>query len=211
VNIPQRVAVNTTVQLAGRAISIALTLVSFGVVTRYLGVSGFGAYSLVLTFLMLAVSIADLGMTPIGVRELARRPEETRRVLGNLLALRILVAAGAAVVLLGLSQVVHYETRVQDGLRIAAIAAVALVLVGIPAIVFQSRLRLEFAMLIEVVTSATTLGLILAVTAADLGFSAVVLANVGGAVLAAAVGYVLAARLTPLQPRFEPDELRRLL
>ena len=56
-----------------RTITIALTLVSFAIVTRYLGVEGFGAYSLVLTFLLLAVTIADLGMTPIGVRELARR------------------------------------------------------------------------------------------------------------------------------------------
>ena len=76
-NVPQKVMVNTGVQLVGRTITIALTLVSFAIVTRYLGVEGFGAYSLVLTFLLLAVTIADLGMTPIGVRELARRPEET--------------------------------------------------------------------------------------------------------------------------------------
>ena len=54
-----------------------------------------------------------------------------------------------------------------------ALAAIALVLIGVPTIVFQSRLRLELAMLVEVVTSATTLILVVVVTTADLGFSAV--------------------------------------
>ena len=176
-NVPQKVMVNTAVQLAGRTITIALTLVSFAIVTRYLGVEGFGAYSLVLTFLLLAVTIADLGMTPIGVRELARRPEETHRLLANLLGLRVVAAGVAALVLVGLSGVVQYEPRVQEGLRLVALAAIALVLVGVPTIVFQSRLRLELAMVVEVVTSATTLILVIVVTTADLGFSAVLLAT----------------------------------
>jgi O-antigen/teichoic acid export membrane protein len=209
-NVPQKVMVNTTVQLVGRTITIALTLVSFGIVTRYLGVAGFGAYSLVLTFLLLAVTIADLGMTPIGVRELARRPEETHRLIGNLLALRIVVAVLAAATLVGLSAILQYETRVQEGLRLVALAAIALVLIGVPTIVFQSRLRLELAMLVEVVTSATTLILVVVATTADLGFSAVVLATVGGSVLGAASAFALASRLTRVRPSFEGAEARRL-
>jgi O-antigen/teichoic acid export membrane protein len=210
VNVPQKVVLNTTVQLVGRTISIALTLVSFAIVTRYLGVSGFGAYSLVLTFLMLAVAIADLGTTPIGVRELARRPDQTHRLVGNLLGLRLLFAGLAALALVTLSSIVQYESRVQEGLRLAAPAAIALVLVGVPAIVFQSRLRLELAMVVEIVTAATTLALLIVVTTADLGFSAVVLATVGGAIVGAGIGYVLAARLTRLRPHFERGEVQRL-
>jgi O-antigen/teichoic acid export membrane protein len=209
-NVPQRVVVNTAVQLAGRTVSIVLTLISFAIVTRYLGVAGFGAYSLVLTFLMLAVSIADLGTTPVGVRELARRPAETHRLVGSLLGLRLFFAGMAALALLALSLIVQYESRVQDGMRLAALAAIALVLVGVPAIVFQSRLRLELAMVVEIVTSATTLILLIVVTAADRGFSAVVLATVGGSTLGAAAGYLLASRLTRLRPHFERDEIRRL-
>ena len=131
-------------------------------------------------------------------------------MIGNLLGLRVLLAGGAALALLVLSLLVQYEPRVQEGLRIVAPAAVALVLVGLPAIIFQSRLRLELAMLVEIVTSATTLILLIAVTAADLGFSAVLLATVGGATVAAATGYVLASRLAPLRARAELGELRRL-
>ena len=48
-------------------------------------------------------------------------------------------------------------------------------------------------MLVEIVSSATTLVLLIVVTTADLGFSAVLLATVGGSVLAAVTGYMLAA------------------
>ena len=97
--------------------------------------------------------------------------------------------------LVGLSGVVQYEPRVQEGLRLVALAAIALVLVGVPTIVFQSRLRLESAMVVEVVTSATTLILVIVVTTADLGFSAVLLATVGGSFFGVVTGFVLASRL----------------
>ena len=209
-NIPQRVAFNTVVQLTGRAISVALALVSFAIITRYLGVTDFGAYSLVLTFLVLTVAIADLGTTPIGVRELSRHPEEARPLIGNLLGLRMLLAAAAALVLLALSLLLQYEDLVLEGLRLAALAAIPLVLLGLPAIVFQSRLRLELSTVVEVVTAVTGLILVILVTSADLGFDAVVATTVGATTAGAVTGYALASRLAPLRPRFEANELRRL-
>ena len=209
-NIPQRVAFNTVVQLAGRTISVALMLVSFAIVTRYLGVAEFGAYALVVTFLTLAVAVADLGTTPIGVRELSRHPEEARQLIGSLLGLRMLLATAAALVLLALSLVVDYEDLVREGLRLAALAAIPLVLVGLPAIVFQSRLRLELSTIVEVVTAVTALVLVVLATAADLGFNAVVAATVGAATVGAATGYALATRLASLRPRFETNALRSL-
>jgi O-antigen/teichoic acid export membrane protein len=211
VNLAQRVAFNTAVQIGARAVSLVLVLAAFGLVTRYLGVEGFGAYSLVVTFVALAVSIADVGLTQIGVRELAVREEAREELVGNLLALRVAVAVAAALVLVVISPVVPYEDRVQSGLRIGAAAVLFLVLAGLPAIVFQATMRLHLAAVVELVGSASGLLFVLVATQAELGFSALIAAIVLAACVSSLIAFALAARLVPLRPRFAAPELRRLL
>jgi O-antigen/teichoic acid export membrane protein len=211
VNIAQRVAFNTAVQIGARAVSLVLVLVAFGLVTRYLGVEGFGAYSLVVTFVALAVSIADIGLTQIGVRELAVREEAREELVGNLLALRVAVAGAAALVLVAISPVVPYEDRVQSGLRIGAAAVFVLVLAGLPGIVFQATMRLHLAAVVELVGSASGLLFVLVVTQAELGFSALIAATVLAACVSTVIAFGLATRLVRLRPRLAGPEVRRLL
>jgi O-antigen/teichoic acid export membrane protein len=211
VNIPQRVAFNTSVQLVARIGAITLALVSFGLVTRYLGVEGFGEYALVLAFLALLVPVSDLGLTAIGVRELAADPEHEEQLVGDLLGLRILIALAAAVLLAVVSPLFPYSAEVESGLRLAAIGLFALVLTGLPLIVFQSRQRLELSALVDFVTAAATLAFVVLATQADLGFDALVLATVLAGFSAAAVGLVLAGRLVRLRPLFHRERMRALL
>jgi O-antigen/teichoic acid export membrane protein len=211
VNIPQRVVWNTAVQLVGRLVSIALWLVAFGLVTRYLGVAAFGEYSLVLAFVALLVPIADLGLTLTAVRELRAHPEREDEVLADASGLRLLVAATAAVVLVAISPLFPYSDRVESGLRIAAIGLFFLVLSGVPTIVFQTRIRLDLAALVDLVTAAATLTLIVIVTEADLGFTWLIVASVIAAVLTAFTGFAVASRFARLRPRFRRDRLVALL
>jgi O-antigen/teichoic acid export membrane protein len=211
VNVAQRVAFNTAVQIGARGVSLVLFLVAFGLVTRYLGVEGFGAYSLVITFVALAVSIADVGLTQIGVRELAVREEAREELVGNLLALRVGVAAAAALVLIAISPVVPYEDQVQSGLRIGAAAVFVLVLAGLPGIVFQATMRLHLAAVVELLGSASGLVFVLVVTEADLGFSALIAATVLAACVSTAIAFALAMGLVRLRPRITVPEVRRLL
>jgi O-antigen/teichoic acid export membrane protein len=210
-DVAQRVALNTVVQLAARIVTLVLLLVAFGLVTRYLGVEGFGAYALVLAIVALAVSISDLGMTQIGVRELATRDAAHEQLVGSLFALRAAVAGAAALVLLAISPVVPYEDRVQSGLRIGAVAVFLLVLTGFPAIVFQARMRLHLAALAELVGSATGLVFVVVVTEADLGFSALIAATAAASCVSALTAFALASRLVRLHFRFARSEVRGLL
>jgi O-antigen/teichoic acid export membrane protein len=211
VNIPQRVAFNTTVQLVARLGAIALALISFALVTRYLGVEGFGEYALVLAFLALLVPISDLGLTAIGVRELAAHRDEEETLVGDLLGLRIVVALTAAVLLVAVSPLFPYSDRVEGGLRLAAIGLFALVLSGLPLIVFQSRERLELSALVDFVTAAATLLFVVIATQADLGFNALILATVLAGFAAVAVGFAFASRLARLRPRFDRARAKVLL
>ena len=50
-SLASRIAYNTVVSIGGRAMGVALSLVSFGLIARYLGQEDFGSYALILAFL----------------------------------------------------------------------------------------------------------------------------------------------------------------
>jgi O-antigen/teichoic acid export membrane protein len=100
-NFSQRVARNAAAALLAQ---MAIKVLSFAfsvLIIRRLGVDTYGQYAAVLAFGGLFVSLADLGLSPYSVREIARlRAGEggmpyVAGLFGNVLSLRLLLALGA--------------------------------------------------------------------------------------------------------------------
>ena len=68
------VASNTAVQVAGKAVTLAIGLASIAIITRYLGPEDYGKYTLALTYMQLFAVLADVGLFTIVVREISRDP-----------------------------------------------------------------------------------------------------------------------------------------
>src|SRR4051812_7675255 len=93
----------------GVVAQLAIKVLSFGftiLIVRQLGAADFGQYAAVLAFGGLFVFLADLGLSPYSVREVARwrdAPAGTAQasaLFGNLLALRFVLALLAALLLI---------------------------------------------------------------------------------------------------------------
>jgi O-antigen/teichoic acid export membrane protein len=94
----------------GMAAQMAIRLLSFGfsvLIVRNLGAQDYGQYSAVLAFGAMFVFLADLGLSPYMVREVARwrdapdSMERASRLFGNILLLRFLLSILAATLLIG--------------------------------------------------------------------------------------------------------------
>ncbi|MFA7675989.1 MAG: oligosaccharide flippase family protein [Candidatus Shapirobacteria bacterium] len=72
---------NTWVQIVAKAITILISLVTTGLLTRKLGASVYGSYTLVISVFLLLDSISDFGTKVIGVREASKQESETRNRL----------------------------------------------------------------------------------------------------------------------------------
>ena len=94
----QRVAANTTYQLAWKAAVLAIAAVSIAVLTRYLGPADYGRYALALSFMQLFGVLADAGLTTIVVRELSSDRARADELMANALLLRLLLALATIVV-----------------------------------------------------------------------------------------------------------------
>jgi O-antigen/teichoic acid export membrane protein len=72
---------NTWVQIMAKGITVLISLVVTGILTRRLGVSVYGSYTLVTSVLLLLDSVADFGTMVIGVREASNKEGKERNQL----------------------------------------------------------------------------------------------------------------------------------
>lgn len=146
---------NTLVQILGKAITVGISLVTTGTLTRKLGVSTYGGFILISSLFVLLDSLADFGTKTIGVREVAK--DDRGDTWGEVWNIRWLTAGTAFC--LGLMLVWWWP-----GLRTMRWEATVSMLMifltsvaGFLEIVFQVRLRMELKVIMDVVFPASFL------------------------------------------------------
>lgn len=104
--IARRVARNSAIRAVGYATGAALFFLSVILIARYLGVEGFGHYSLIMAVAGVFQLVADMGVRNVLIRDLAVNPETLSERLGIarslLLALSGVSVAGLSLVALAL-------------------------------------------------------------------------------------------------------------
>lgn len=71
-NLAQKIAFNTGIQLVGQIVVLVIGLVTLRLTATYLGVTTFGQLSIVLSLTGLVAIVADLGVTTTLARELSK-------------------------------------------------------------------------------------------------------------------------------------------
>lgn len=148
-DVGHKLAKNTAIQVAGKALGTVFSLVTFGILVNHLGVDGFGALTIALNFAAIVAILVDFGLTLTATAMISEPDADEETILGNLFTLRILsafvfLAGGAALVFL-----FPYDLDV----KIAAAIACGSFLFGTTATmfvgVFQKRLTLTSAVFAE--------------------------------------------------------------
>ncbi len=147
----RQVAWNTTVQVIGRTISIVLSLILIKYLTGYLRASGYGDYTTAINFVAIFAIIADFGLNNIVVRELSRRKEGVKEYVSQVLGLRALFALLTLALAPLAALILPYSHSVLMAVLIVALASYMLSLNQVFVGVFQANLRMERAVLTEIV------------------------------------------------------------
>jgi O-antigen/teichoic acid export membrane protein len=207
----RRVAYNTGVQAAGKAVILLIGAASIVVATRYLGAEGYGKFALALTFVQMLGVLADAGLLTVVVREISREPGRSAELVGNALALRLLLSLAVVALAAGLALVLPYAPDVRVAIAIAG-APFVLGLVNTSLVaVFQARLMMDRAVVADVAGRAAAFGALVAVVSLDLGFYAVVASTAVGAAVTLGVTATFALRYVPLRPAADRRVWRELI
>lgn len=179
------------------------------ILSRYLGPSEFGRYSLVFAYVGVVSGIfANWGLGSIAVRDASQRPDETEPILASAAAIQLLASAGSYVVLL---LVIGVVARGREELAVA-VAGVTLLLgpVEILAMALQVQMKLGRAAYATVVGVLIRLGAVAGAVVLGLDVTGIVtattVATVAGYGLSVLVlrGCIDWARVRPQPYRYGP-------
>lgn len=169
-------------QIAIKALSFAFSVL----IVRNLGAEAFGQYTAVLAFGTVFAIFSDLGLAPYAVRQVARcrgepdGPERSNALYGNMLVMRLLLAAATAI---GLVAVAWLTNR--PALMIGAIALNALTLIlyavqGSSEAVLSGFERLDLAASVKVLNQLVFVAGGAMALIAGFGYYGLIIANILG-------------------------------
>ncbi|MDD5032046.1 MAG: flippase [Patescibacteria group bacterium] len=187
VNLSAKIFYNTIVQIAGKIIATILGLAAVAIITRYLGLVGFGEYTTIITFLSVFGILADLGLTLVTTQMISKPEADEEKILNNLFTLRLM----SAVFFLALAPLTiiffPYSHEVKLGVAIAVFSFLFIALNQIFVGLFQKKLRMDKVSIAEVIGRLVlVIGAVLAVRF-DLGLLGIIFITV----LASAINFLL--------------------
>lgn len=198
---------NTIVQWAGTGLSKVIGLAFVLVITRGLGAEQYGKYSLVFTFLTFFNLLASFGVHTIAVREMARQPEQSGRILGDLMLISAALSLLAGSLCIGASYLFGYPADILLGIKVAALVMLFSPLLT-PGVYFESHLMMGHVVLGNLLRDLTLLAFAVWLANTGAGFMSYIW--VSTLATAATVIYLWSAGHRLVRPQFALDAGRML-
>jgi O-antigen/teichoic acid export membrane protein len=207
-----RVVRGGAARASGFLISNLLAAAGALVVLRYLGVTDFGRYGVVMALVAIVQGITDAGLSVTGTRELslAGSAAERRRVLAHLVGLRIVLTGIGVPAAVAFSVLVGYDSTLVLGTALAGAAVFLVSVQSAMLIPLSVDLRNGALTLNELLRQGLLVAGFVLVALADGGLTAFFLVQVAAGLVLLAVVPLLLERHDRVRPRWTREELRKL-
>lgn len=170
-NTIQRIAKNTGVLLIAQVIAKFLSFFYIMYTARYLGAAGFGILSFALAFTGMFGVFADLGLSTLTVREVARDKSLASKYLTNIGAMKIILVIITFGLVALIINLLGYPQQTIKVVYLVALSVIFNAFSGMFYSIFQAFEKMEYASLGQILSSVLMLGGV--ILAINQGFSVV--------------------------------------
>lgn len=199
----RKIAFNTGVQLFGKMVTVATSVLIIAYLSRYLGVTGYGDYTTIFAYLGIFAVFVDLGLFIITVRELAKDSSQERQILGNMLGLRIVMGVVVFTLAYLIALTLPYSGIVKIGILIGAVSQFLLSINQTPLSLFQARLTMYKATFSDIVGRLVLLGLVLWFISLNLHFLYIILAVAISSIIVLISNMIILRAVVVIKPLFD--------
>ena len=191
----RKIALNTIIQIIGKILTTAIAIAMLAYLARYLGVSGYGNYTTVFAFLGFFAILADMGFYNVAIREVAKHPEEAKKIMSNIFSLRILFALFFLFLapLAGML-IPGYSVIIKLGIWVGTLSSLFTLLNQVFVSIFQERLRMDRLVISDVSARLILFLLVLVFIKLGLGLQYFIFANVIANLFACALSFIMSRR-----------------
>ena len=149
-NIPasRQINLNTLYQIAGKSLAVIFGFLSVIFLRRTLGLSGFGNYIYIISYISIFVTFSDFGTHLVSVKQASQKQKNQSKILGNALILRTVFSLIASILalLIGL-----FAFRKNINLCLLSLPLIILTTFKSSLlIVFHTKLKLYFSAIHEI-------------------------------------------------------------
>lgn len=146
-NFKQLLVKNTGVQLGAQAVSLLTGLAVNAILSRKLGVEGFGQFNYIFAFYYFFLSLNDFGTNTIVVREVARDRSRAEEIFGTMLLFKTFLAAISMICACIIILMMNFPPELRNALLLFSLI-LPLTALQLPALIFQVLLKAEYPALI---------------------------------------------------------------
>lgn len=182
-----KVAKNTFYQIIGKVGGTIVALFSVGLMTRYLGQTGFGYYTTIVAFLNFFGVLVDFGLQMAAGQMISKPNADEKNILSNIFTIRLIssfIFFGLATILIWLFP---YPLIIKQGAAIASLSFFFIALQSVIIALYQKKLDMSRVAIAEFISRIIMLiGVWLAITSnTNLLYiiSAIVVANLFGFII----------------------------
>lgn len=205
-NYTKKVAYNTFVQIIGKIITTATSIVLIAALTRYLGVEGYGEFVTIFSYVSLFSVFADLGFYWIMVREISKDPDNAKNnhIVSNIMTMRTIL--GIIVFLTGFVisfLISKYDNTIRYGIGIISFGWLWTTLNSTYVGVFQAKHKMDRATITDIIGRLVILGLVLYFIKAEYGLLAITFAYSVGNIINFFLNLVLGWKIAPFKFSFD--------
>lgn len=206
-----KVAWNTATQVVGKVASTSVGVLITIILTRYLGPKGFGDYTFIMVFVLMFGSVADWGLSLIGVSEASKHPAEAGKIVGNVLVMRLFLAVVAMVMANITIRLLPHSPGLENLILIASIFIFIFSLKTSFQIIFNARLKMEYWAISELAANGAGVLLVLYLVGQNAGLTSLVWAMSFGQLISTLVAMFFAMRMVRFDFRIQKDLIARIL
>ena len=200
----QKVAFNTVVQIVGKAITTAISLVLIASITRYLGVSGYGQYTTIFAYVGFWAVLADFGFFWILVREISKPKAQVEKIFNNIITLRAFLGLAIFIIAFLVSLFIPtYPLVVKLGIGVCAAGWFWISLNSTYVGVFQSNLKMQYAVVGDVIGRIIIIGLVLTFIKLNYPLNAIIFAYLIGNLVNFSISMYFGRKFVHFKPSFD--------
>jgi len=204
------IAKNVAIQYLSRIIGTALGLVTLSILTRYLGAEGYGQFTVATSYLQFVGTLVDFGLTITAIQMLSEPNADEGKILGNLIALRLVTAAIIFAAAIGIAFTLPWGSLTHLAIAIGSFSFIFLSIHQVFVGLFQKNLRMEFPAISEVVGRALLLGGVVLAAVLHGNLIAVMFAMSAANFVMVGLSLIFAKKVRPYSLRLDSDVIKQI-
>ncbi|MEW6610943.1 MAG: flippase [Patescibacteria group bacterium] len=205
------IARQTVLQIAAKAISVVLGIVTVGALTRYLGQEGYGNYTTVISYIFFFAVFADFGLYLVTLSEIGRPDVDHTLLFSNAFTMRLCTSIAALLLGAALVTLFPYPAVVKQGVAIVCLSTLANLLDQMDMVILQKQLKLIWSAAAEVIGKIVILAGTLIVIQQKASLTYIFVMVVAGYAIHFLINFIGARRLLPFTLHFDFPEWKRIV